>query len=45
MRNRPIQKIGSSYFIKLIPQDLKDLKWKLGEEVNIEECNLAKNKK
>jgi hypothetical protein len=37
MRLRIIVKHGDSYYIKLAPADMKDNKWKTGDELDIED--------
>ena len=43
MRPRKIMLIGNSYFIKLVPQDLIDLKLAQHDEVDIEDINKVNN--
>ena len=36
MKNRPIRKIGNSWFIRLAPVDIKDYNIEEGDEIDIE---------
>lgn len=42
-RPRKITKYGSSYVIKLIPQDMEDLDLEIKDEVDIEDIVKVKN--
>ena len=42
MRKRKIVKVGSSIDIRLKPQDLEELGWKVGDYVDIEDVSKLK---
>ena len=44
-RKRLIRKYGDTFVIKLIPQDMKDLGFEEGDEVDIDDFKLKKQNK